>query len=389
MKLPNNEIGISDLLAHLDCPRRMAFGMRRHSQQGDAPEAQSPQTAYGSCIHDVLHLIEKDGKSDKEAVDEAFQKWGAWLEPDDVTRLFRDIDTYHQRRPSGVLTVANETEVRIPLMEWEGETIYFRCRLDRVYQDASDETRFTHVDYKSSKYQKSQEEVDEDPQLWAYNWAIFEHWPECEHLEQVYDQLRYGEVRTRKSEEQREQMRDWLKTAARAVLLDRQQRPRFNRWCPWCPIAYDCPVIPQLSDYALSRIAALAPQEKQGRKKVVKLDPALYDVYVNELPKLATARKTLEKVEEEIRRTLKEMPADKLAEYGFTPSYRSATVFTADSLRMLHERLGDEQFYKLVGVAKSRLESELRDEPELLDEALSMAEERDGAVVLTGGPQLE
>jgi hypothetical protein len=30
LKLPSNEIGISDILGYRDCAQRMAFGMRRH-----------------------------------------------------------------------------------------------------------------------------------------------------------------------------------------------------------------------------------------------------------------------------------------------------------------------------------------------------------------------
>jgi hypothetical protein len=41
---------------------------------------------------------------------------------------------------------------------------------------------------------------------------------------------------------------------------------RFNEWCPWCPILESCGVVEHVTDYALTRIAALAPEEKQGAR---------------------------------------------------------------------------------------------------------------------------
>lgn len=373
--------------------------MRRHlrgpsGDKQDPPEAQSPATAYGSAIHDCISRSE-EGLSDQEAVEKSFEHWGGWLEPPDVERLFHDLETYHARDYRGVRTMASEDDLRVPLMEHEGETIYFRFKLDRLYQRLDDEGAFIHIDYKSSRHAKSQEEVNGDPQIWAYNWAIFEFWPECERLIQVYDQLRYGTITTRKSEDQRLQIKKWLQTAALAVLQDRDHKPRFNRWCPYCPIANDCPVIPQLTDYSLSRIAALGgvrPVLKKdgtpGKRTAVNLDPDLYDVYAQELPKIKTATKTLEKVAEAIGDTLKEMPAEERARYGYEVQERSKTEFTPQGLKALHERLGDEDFYALVSLAKTKLESHFEGDDEMIEEALGYAEQHVGATVLVGGPDM-
>jgi hypothetical protein len=133
VKLPNNEIGISDILAWRDCGRRMSFSMKRWEEEGEPPEA-AVQHAYGSCIHDVLHAIEQNGLSDDLAIQLAFDKWGWALGPEELQRLKDDIATYRSRDVVGVSTVLNEGEIRVPLMERDGQMIFFRGRIDRLHQ---------------------------------------------------------------------------------------------------------------------------------------------------------------------------------------------------------------------------------------------------------------
>jgi hypothetical protein len=196
MDLPNNEIGISDILAWRDCPRRMSFSMRRWTDRGEPPEATNESNAYGSAIHMVFDLIEREGLTDSEAIQRAFDRYGGHLWPHDLLRMRRDVDTYHERDPSGVRLIGSEINVRVPLFKWgNGEQIWFRGQIDRLYERVNSPGRFIHRDYKSSKWPKTQEEIDEDLQMWSYNWLIHEFWPECEDLEQVYDQLLEGELR--------------------------------------------------------------------------------------------------------------------------------------------------------------------------------------------------
>jgi hypothetical protein len=196
VKLPNNEVGISDILQWRDCAARMEFGMRRHTQ-GDPPESWSPANAYGSAVHDAIEQLE-DGATEDEAVQYAFGRYSKWLEPGDVSLLYDDLRLYVERDEIGVRTIVAEQDHRFPLFEYKGETIFFRFRLDRLYQRLDDERMFIGIDYKTSKWAKSQAEVDEDLQMWAYNVGIFEFladvYPEIEdpQLVQVYDQLRYG-----------------------------------------------------------------------------------------------------------------------------------------------------------------------------------------------------
>lgn len=323
MKLNRNEIGISDLLQHRACPRRFEFGMRRHTGNA-APESWSDANAYGSAIHTAISVYEKT-QSEEQAIRAAVQEFENWLGPDDIESLRVDIDTYIERDDIGVRTVVNEEDLRFPLFIYKGEQIFFRFKLDRLYVREDNDSVFIHRDYKSSKWARSEEEVHEDLQLWAYNVGIHEVYPECESLEQVYDQLRFGEQRTHKTAEQRERMKEWMIEVAIAVLEDETLEPRFNEFCPWCPIKMDCKVVREdLTDFAQAKIAVIAPRnpklKQNGEPGKTLLPPELDDTrfgeYVELLPDVSTARKTLEAFEVEVKAALKAMPTERRTELG-------------------------------------------------------------------------
>lgn len=378
MNLPRNSIGITDVLAYRDCPRRFEFGMRRHTEAGEHPEAQGPSTAYGSAIHAAIAYAETHDASDEEAIQHAFNAYGRWLEPDDIQRLHTDLGTYRVRDYLGVRPVAVEREVNVPLFTYKGTEISFRGTLDRVYQRLDNPSVFIHIDYKSSRWPKSEEEVHKDPQLWAYNFAIHEFWPECETLIQAYDQLAYGVVTTRKSPAQRGLVREWLCTQITTILDDNTMQPTKNRWCAWCPIMESCPIVADYTDFALATIAALAPERKQGRRITVELDPERFGQYVARLEEVGRARGVLERYEESVKSVLREMTTDDRAQFGYELRERSRDVWPAPALRAAHEILG-EDFYEVVGLTKTAVQ---RMGDGRVDAVLALAERQKSAPAL-------
>lgn len=363
MKLPDDSIGVTDVRSYRECPRRFEFGMRRHTEAGEHPEATTTANAYGSAIHEAVAFAEQHEASDEQAIQAGFDQYAAWLEPEDLQRMKDDMATYRARDYTGVRTVAVEKELRAPLFVHNGVQIFFRAKLDRVYQRLDNPSVFVHVDYKSSRHPMTDAEVHSDVQMWAYNWLIHEHWPECTTLVQVYDQLRFGAVPTRKSDEQRALIKEWLVAEVIAVLNDDVLAPKINDWCAWCAIAESCPAVKQATEWTAAKIAALGPA-----KDAPSLEP-----YVEMLTDVAQARKLLERYEESVRDVLKTMPDAKRAELGYEMRQRSATVWTPDSLRAVHDVLGDD-FYNLVKVTKTAVAQ--HPDADLL---LQMAETREGA----------
>lgn len=382
MHLPEHAIGVTDILAYRDCPARFELGMRRHTEAGEHPQAQGPNTAYGSAVHDAIAHIGEHDSSDEEAVQVAFDRYAKWLEPSDLDRMVQDLDTYRRRDYLGVRTVSIEREFRLPLFVHETEgPIYFRGRVDRLYQRLDNPSVFVVVDYKSSRYALSEQEVHSHLQVTGYDWAIREEYPECEELVIVIDQLRHGAIPTRRTHAQREGFKAWAERQIRAIINDTELAPTHNQWCPWCPLLESCGVIPQLTEYALDEIAVLAPAEKTGRRTEVRLDPARFGRYTDELERVGQARRALERFEESVRGALREMPDARREELGYEIDQQNVDVFPPEAVRAAHEILGDD-FYAAAGLTKAGLGRALTEEDERLELVLAMAERRPGRVLV-------
>ncbi len=400
MNLPGDSIGITDLIAYRECPRRFSYGMKRHvglAQQDQAatmPEATLRGAAwarfYGSAFHDLVQLTE-DGKSDPEAMTEVFKRYGHALNPDDVTALGADLDVYRTRDMPGTRIVGLEDEYRVPLMVHDGRQIYFRFKLDRLYERLDAPGTYIHTDYKTSRHRKGTAEVHSDVQMWAYNWGIHTYFAECEQLLQIYDQLRFGQEFTRKTQAQRDEIHEWLVKQATAVLEDDEVRddglmaPRFNEWCAYCPIMESCPVIPELSDWALTTIAALQPVKPKIKKdgsegkqlQVAALDPDRIEDYADQMEKTSKALTILRRFDESVRKLIRDLPEQRRSELRFELRARTNTTFSLGAMKTLHEGLGD-RFYEVVTVGKGRLEENLAEDESALSWALGLAEEEQG-----------
>lgn len=387
MILPGNSIGISDILAYRECPQKFAFSMRRHTpvperlavypgEMDEPPEATTWANGYGSAVHGAIHLIETTQCDDDTAVDAVWPTYQHWLEITDVQRMRDDLGTYRKRSMTGYRLVAAEKDMRFPLFtQDDGTVIYFRFKIDLLLQHLQHPEVFVTRDYKSGRIPKPESEVHKDPQQWAYNLGVHELYPECERLSQVYDQLRYGEVTTRKSAAQREEMRDWLIRQVKSILGDTRLEPKQNEWCQTCPLVFDCPVTHRSTRYWRLRLAALAPEEKVGRKMVVTLndEPEEFEHYVKALDDVSTTQKQLKRFEEAVREALKAMPTETRERFGYMLGERKGDSWSAESLRALYEVLGDE-IWQLVGITKSKLESVYDPDSPQLDIVMSHAQ---------------
>lgn len=386
MDLPNDSVGISDIIDWQECARRMSFKLKRFTE-GEPPEAAvNPTKLYGAAIHDLVEIVENDDTLDDDAAIQVLFKTHRWLTPEVVEELKADLQIYREREPTGVRTILSETELRVPLFVYKGRQIYFRGRIDRLYQDLDDPTTFRHRDYKSSRWPRTQSEVDSDKQLWAYNFLIYETYPEIETLLQTYDQFNFGELETEKTEDERVQIKDWLIKAITAILEDDEVGPdglgvpAFNDWCAYCPLMMSCPVVPKLTDYALAEIAKIAPEVKKGAKTEVVLDPALFDVYVEQLPDVSTAKGVLERFESAVKARLMELPQHEREAYGYTLRKRSRDTLPTEGLRAAHRLLGDE-FYRLATLSKTAVNKVA--DATVRDLILGMTDRRVGSVFVT------
>jgi hypothetical protein len=352
MKLPNNEIGISDILDYRECPQRFALKMRRHSPLPERfqlyPNEKAEQhrtfaTVYGTAVHDAIEIIEREQVSDDEAISRVWAEHGNYLEPDDIERMKADLAVYRTRTETGYKLVGTEIEFRVPLFVHEGEQVYFRCRIDVMYQRIDNPGVFLMRDYKSGRMPKSEPDIHKDLQQWSYNWAAHEFMPEIETLVQIYDQLRFGAVPTRKSTQQREQIRNWIVKQVKAILEDELLKPKSNEWCHTCPIMPDCRITHLAPEFWVNRLGALAPERKVGRKLVVELtdEHAGFEVYVDVYKRAKLAVKVIERYIEAVEAVLKAMPQERRDEFGFElAKERAVDTFDAEALRRVQDIVG-------------------------------------------------
>jgi hypothetical protein len=236
-----------------------------------------------------------------------------------------------------------------------------------------------HRDYKSSRWRTSEEEVHEDKQLWMYNAAIHRFWPECEYLAQVYDQLRYGAIPTQKTGEQRQEIWEWFIRQVKAILRDDTLEPTDNEWCPWCPIMESCPEVKRMAEWAIARIEEISPDS--GKLEPELLEGRSFEEYVADLPTIERARKMAERYEESVRGELKRLPLTRLEQLGYRKSQRRNNSWSPEALRAVHSMVGDDLFYKLVSMTKTRAEKML--EGDVKKTVLDMGTSEEGAVTLT------
>ncbi len=369
MDLPGDSVGPSDIIAYRECAQRFAFGMRRHStlpdrfsifegESAEAPDSESYPTAYGSCVHDAIRVVEETQCTDEEAIDRVWPDYQAWLEPDDGDRLKRDLETYRTRTVLGYRLIGAELEMRVPLFTHEGRIIYLRGRVDVLYQHMQNPGVFLSRDYKSGRVKKGEPEIHRDIQQWLYNLLIHEFFPECVTLTQMYDQLRYGETPTYKSAQQRRQIREFAIHQVKAILADQTLKPKQNQWCQHCPLVMDCRVTHLSADYWKNRLAVLAPEKKVGRKIVVQLteDAMGFDIYMDLLPRIKSSAKAMERFVKEVEAVLRLMPQSQREAYGYALGKpRETDRWGPSELRQVHALLGDD-FYHLIGLTKASLE---------------------------------
>lgn len=386
MELPGDSIGISDIENYRACAQRFGFGMRRHvklpermavfeGERDEPPEHESYASAYGHAAHDAIQIVEDSDCTNDEAIDAVWPVYQHWLEPDDIARLKSDLETFRTRSDLGWRVYGTELELRVPLLRWEGRVIYFRGRIDVLYQHMDNPSLFMSRDYKSSRWRMSEVQVHADRQQWSYNWLIFEAIPECEDLIQIYDQLRYGAIPTSKTNTQRQTIRMWLTQQVKAILGDEILKPTINDECQYCPILLDCREVRRAANWTQARIAALTDVEEKGRKLIIRLDDSLgFEDYAEFLAKAKKVEKVTKKYIEVVEAALKQMPQSERERLGYDLARpRRVDRFGPEALREIHRRYPD-AFYALVGVTKTSIEEMFGAESQEALDIIALAE---------------
>lgn len=394
MNLPGNQVGISDILNYRQCAQQFGFSMRRHTElperfqlypgeKDEPPEHESYASAYGHAVHDAIEIADNTFCTDDEAIEAIWHIYQHFLGPEDIKRMRDDLQTWRNRQYTGWRLVKTEIELRMPLFVHNGEMIYFRGRIDALYQHIDNPGVFMSRDYKSSRYPRTEAEIHADLQQWSYNALIHEAFPECEDLTQLYDQLRHGPpVPTRKNAQQRAEIKDWLVKQVKAILADNVLKPTRNDMCHFCPLMEDCRETHRSADWWINRLAVLAPEKKVGRKLVVQLteEHTGFETYTDLLPRAKDAYKVLERFIKAVEAVLKEMPDERRDELGYDlTAGKRIDSFPPPALRAVRDLVGQEEFLHLVTITKGSVIEMFGEESEITKAILALAETKRAA----------
>jgi hypothetical protein len=269
----------------------------------------------------------------------------------------------------------------MPLLKIDGVTIYYRARIDVLYQHLHNPGIFLSRDYKSSRWPRSRDEIDGDRQQWSYNAVIHYNFPECTDLTQIYDQLRFGEEPIRKSAKQRSQIYRWLQQQVKAILADDVFEPKRNDKCHWCPLMMDCPVTHRSAAWWKSWLAANAPEKKDGRKLIVQLDVdhTGLEFYAEKLPEAKLVTKMLERYVTTVEDALKGLPQDRREELGYGLSKpKNTDRFDAAALRVIADMKGDD-FFHLASLSKKAVNDFYGEGTPEAEEVIALATKKQSA----------
>jgi hypothetical protein len=364
-------IGISDILDYRECPERMAVNMQRHL---GAEEKIDWTNAYGSAIHMAIEWLTVwedqtvEQREDaggpihteaaySEAIGKSWERYGDYLDPEHLKMLTEDLQSWHKRDPRGFELIKAEQDLKIPLFVFEGKQIYYRFKIDALYRSRENRSIWLMRDYKSSQHRKTDNEVHADRQMTAYNLGIHEYYPECKHLIQLYEQLRFGTVTTSRTQADREIFKQWLIRNVTKILHDEDIQPKINGYCKWCPMVMECPAVRNAPRYWRGTMAVLAPKTKEGRKVTVEFpdeNDEVEELIKSVLPTAIQARGHIALFEGRLKDLLREMPSDKRRELGWRLSESKGKKITPEGLRRIHEVAGD-LFYELIALSTAEV----------------------------------
>lgn len=383
MKLPENSLGISDAIQFHECPKLFLRNMSRHTRSEGALDetmigGHSEILAYGSCVHDAALIIAENPEIYlDDAVDQAWKKWAAWLSPERHAELREDAAVVQQRSIEAMENlelVCAEQELKVPIFvgrgeeggldEEEGIWYYYRFRIDALYRRKDDPTHYVIRDFKTTRRQKFQSDIDEDMQFTAYDYGVREAFGK--NVNQVtiwYDQLKHGEIFSSRTERDRIKFQEYIESTIKAVLDTPvevvAETYHLNEWCSWCPLLDSCGVIDHV--IGISKIDLMKNADLDG------FDPEMVENMVGQYETVRQAQKALKEYADRVSDFLKNNPGTYAGKKYYTSNVRQIKWKARD----VFDLVGDGFVDKLPLVSSTALKEYLNN-PDYADELTAL-----------------
>ena len=382
MKLPDNSLGVSDSVQFHECPKLFYRNMARHLRAPGAPDDQliaqnSEILSYGSCVHDAaLVVVQNPDVYLDDAVDAAWRKWAPYLQPEHHAEMREDVKIVIDRTieaQENLELVCAEEDWKVPVFvgeangsldEEDGQWYYFRFRIDALYRRKDDPTHYVIRDFKTTRRQKFQSDIDEDMQFTAYEYGVRQALGDSvESITIWYDQIKHGEIFSSRDETDRIKFQEYIESTIKAVLdmpaEEVMDTFKLNQWCGWCPLLESCAVVNYANDLAMFEISQMSNQDPS---KIPDISP-----YIERYERSKLAVKALEEYNSRMSDFLKKNNG---TYNGMT--YFPSTVNTPKwTARDVFEIVGDEVLDKLPLVSKTTIKEYL-DDPDFMEPLMAI-----------------
>jgi hypothetical protein len=207
-------------------------------------------------------------------------------------------------------------------------------------------------------------EVDEDIQQWWYAFLVREQYPECDILDQEYDQLRFGVLKiARKTDADLASIKGWIERQMRAMLADEAKGedgralPRLNDWCGSCSYVADCPIIPKLTAYALTNVALRSEVGEDEEPNEAQRHRGNLARYATDLPEVMNAAKALDNYVGAAKKLLLQATPTERSAFGFKTQTRAVPTFSDAARQRILEAAGPQRFAQAVNISEKQIKS--------------------------------
>lgn len=331
------------------CPRKY---WSKYVLKEEYPEEFSYPLVYGGLFHHTMFLMESEGLTPDEAMQQAFEP----SMPQEMwTELREDIENYMSRGASPTDRFANlAVEVELTALLYVDEVfgeIYFRGFLDWIGIDPENMRVLHSVDYKTNRQPGKAADLLGDVQMRSYHWLL----QQC--AEQMWgikpakivthkDIVKFNDVEIAYSDADIEDWHSWAVAVARKILRDEEHLPILNSMCSTCPIRETCPAF--LSAPTLAGELAGVIKEPEGLQDPLKK--------LEWRDKANSMRLVLEKAVKSIDEEFKGL-AENLGvlQVGGQQWARESDYATVLDVRQLANLLGD-QFWDIAGASKTAVD---------------------------------
>ena len=379
MKLPENSLGVSDAEQWHECQQKFHLSMQRHLgvEQLRGGVLSFP-LAYGNALHDAAQeILESDNLEDvyvDDVLDVAWAKWSSHLTPESHAELKEDIQTVLLRSLSAnnLELICCEEDMSVPLftgreqggaLDEESVWYKYRFKIDALYRKKDDPTHYVIRDFKTTRQQMFQNDIDKMQQFTAYDFGIRRLFPDAKEVTIWYDQVKFREMFTSRDAEDRIKFEEYMRSTILSVLDTPEEKVanthKLNNWCSWCPLLDSCGVLEDCTSYGLVEIARNAKLE--GAKEAS-------DNFIGDYEKTKQAIKALEEHKKRMNATIKNTGGI----YGDKVFYESYVDKPTWKLQDIASIIGAERAIKLAPTISKQKMKQLLDTP-LRDELMNIA----------------